>query len=56
MVEPTFTKKDIPKSGRPPQSFVLNINNPVIREDRDIDALAKKIEMTLTKNTRGVAV
>ena len=56
MVEPTFTKKDIPKSGRPPQSFVLNINNPVIREDKDIDALAKKIEMTLTKNTRGIAV
>lgn len=56
MVEPTFTKKDIPKTGRPPQSFVLNINNPVIREDQDIDALAKKIEMTLTKNTRGVAV
>lgn len=56
MVEPTFTKKDIPKTVRPPQSFVLNINNPVIREDQDIDALAKKIEMTLTKNTRGVAV
>lgn len=56
MVEPTFTKKDIPKSSRASQSFVLNINNPVIREDQDIDALAKKIEMTLTKNTRGVAV
>ena len=33
--------------------ITININNPVVRDDRDIDALVKKISMELQKSYRG---
>lgn len=56
LVEPTVTKRDMPKPTPTSSSYVVNINNPVVRDDSDIDTLARKIEAVLTNKTRGVAV